>query len=137
MKNIFPIRVLFFFILVCTCLFTVQVVAQDKKVAASGWEGVVVGGYVDDGAFLNFLGPNVSYKKGSSKWMIGMMPSLRFKKDKSTTTVNASVVPALGLGLTYLYKRLAVQLPVYYNAKTASKDGAWVVGAGLGFKLQR
>lgn len=110
--------------------------AQDNKVKVSGLEGVIVAGYVDDGAFLNFAGPNISFKKGSSKFMLGMLPSLRFKEDKSTGSTNSTVVPALGLGLSYIYKRLVIQVPLYYNAKTSTKNGEWVVGAGLGLKLQ-
>ncbi|MFM8433575.1 MAG: hypothetical protein ACKOQ6_03685 [Bacteroidota bacterium] len=111
--------------------------AQENKVKISGLEGVAVVGYVDDGAFLNFSGPNISYKNGSSKIMLGMLPSLRFKDDKSTGFTNSVVTPALGLGLSYLYKRLVVQIPMYYNAKSATKNGTWVFGAGLGLKLQR
>jgi hypothetical protein len=63
-----------------------------------------------------------------------MLPSLRFKNDTNTPK-NAFVTPTLGVGLTYLYKSFAFQLPLYYNAKTSKSNGAWNIGVGIGIKL--
>lgn len=109
--------------------------APDPKMTFSFFEGTVVAGYVDQGGFLNFTGPNVSLTSGKSKLLLGMLPSLRFKEDKSQVK-NSFVMPTLGLGLTYSYRKLAVQIPLYYNAKTATADGKWNVGIGVGIKLK-
>lgn len=74
--------------------------AQESKVNVSAFDGIIVAGYVDDGAFLNFLGPNINLTKGNSKFMLGMLPSLRFKEDTKTPK-SAFVTPNLGVGLTY------------------------------------
>lgn len=58
---------------------------QTKKIAVYVLEGIVAAGYVDYGAYLNFTGPNVSYSRGKSKLIFGMLPSLRFKIDTGTT----------------------------------------------------
>jgi hypothetical protein len=66
--------------------------------------------------------------------MLGMLPSLRFKKDNSTIK-NSFVTPTLGLGFTYCYKLLAVQVPLYYNSKTSLKNGNWQIGIGIGLRM--
>jgi hypothetical protein len=98
------------------------------------FDGVVVCGYVDNGAYLNFTGPNLSFTKGPSKLVLGMLPSLRFKKD-SGTVHNAFVTPSLGCGITYSYKWAAIQIPIYYNSKTATSNGQWNIGVGLGVRI--
>lgn len=107
---------------------------ETGKVNATLFDGVVVGGYVDHGGYLNFTGPNVNFTSGNSKLILGMMPSLRFKEDDATPK-NALVTPSLGVGITYCYKYLAFQVPLYYNPKTAVKDGKWNVGIGIGLRL--
>lgn len=99
------------------------------------YDGTIVTGYVDHGGYLNFTGPNVSYAFGKSKVLAGMLPSLRFKEDKSAVK-NAFVTPTLGMGITYSYKKFAVQVPFYYNTKTAIADGKWNIGIGIGLKLK-
>lgn len=59
--------------------------AQEKKANVALIDGVIIGGYADNGAFLNFTGPNVNFTSGESKFIIGLLPSLRFKEDKGTT----------------------------------------------------
>lgn len=108
--------------------------AQEPKVKLSPFEGYLIAGYVDEGAFLNLTGPNVSFTVKQSKFCIGMLPSLRFKEDQGTPK-NAFVTPNLGFGLTYNYKWFAVQVPCYYNAKTATKNGQWNIGIGVGVRL--
>lgn len=116
-------------------LLATTVRAQDKKISVGAFDGVLVAGYVDNGGFLNFAGPNIGYKKGATRISLGMLPSLRYKKDPSSTTTNASVFPALGVGLTVTYRKLAIQIPGYYNAKTSTTNGAWFVGVGIGWRL--
>ncbi|MDC8101108.1 hypothetical protein [Chryseobacterium rhizosphaerae] len=45
-------------------------------------------------------------------------------------------MPTLGAGLTMVYKKIAFQLPVYYNAKTADQDGHWKIGIGVGYSFK-
>lgn len=114
---------------------TAHPVPKESKVTFGFFEGTVIAGYVDKGGFLNFTGPNVSLTSGKSKLLLGMLPSLRFKEDKSQVK-NSFVMPTLGMGLTYSYKKLALQVPLYYNAKTSTADGKWNVGIGVGIKLK-
>ncbi len=116
------------------CLLSWCAHAQNEKVNFTFYDGIVVGGYVDEGGYLNFTGPNINVTYGKSKFLFGMMPSLRFKEDKSTPK-NAFLTPSLGFGLTYSYKALAFQIPLYYNPKTATADGKWHVGLGLGLRI--
>lgn len=110
--------------------------AQEKKVKATWGEGVIVGGYVDEGAYLNFAGPALKFSGNSFSVLAGLLPSLRFKEDKSEgDTKNSLVISALGFGLTGVYKHVAVQVPFFYNPKTAVSDGKWNVGIGLGYKF--
>lgn len=109
--------------------------SKKEKVTFCFFDGMIVAGYVDKGAYLNFTGPNVSYTSGKSKVLVGMLPSLRFKEDKAAVK-NAFVTPTLGMGITYSYKKFAVQVPFYYNAKTSTVDGKWNVGIGIGLKLK-
>lgn len=110
--------------------------AQEKKVKATWGEGVVVAGYVDKGAYLNFAGPALKFSGNSVAVLAGLLPSLRFKEDKSESgTKNSLVTSALGFGLTGVYKHLAVQVPFFYNPKTVVNDGKWNVGVGVGYKF--
>ncbi len=111
-------------------------IGQESKVRVSAYEGVVVIGYVDNGGFSNFTGPNINLTYKNSKFMLGALPSLRYKKDNSTPK-NSFVTPNLGIGFTYIYKLIAVQVPLYYNAKTASQNGSWQIGIGLGLRLNK
>ena len=115
-------------------LFTTLVFAQENKVSFALYDGIFIGGYVDNGAFLNFTGPNINAAYKNSKFILGMLPSLRFKEDKGTPE-NAFVTPNLGIGFTYSYKMWAFQLPLYYNAKTATQNGQWHIGLGIGLRL--
>lgn len=99
------------------------------------FDGVVIAGYVDKGAFLNFTGPNISLTLHNSKWILGMLPSLRYKED-SGLFKNSPITPNLGVGFTYCYKLFALQVPLYYNAKTATANGRWNVGVGMGMRLR-
>lgn len=106
------------------------------KVKAAFFDGVAVAGYVDHGAFINFTGPNINVTWHSTKFILGMLPSLRIKEDKSEGTKNSLITPNLGAGLTFVYKKIALQIPVYYNTKTSTQNGSWKVGMGLGYSLK-
>lgn len=108
----------------------------DSDVKVSFFDGIAVAGYVDNGAFLNFTGPNISFTHQQTKIILGMLPSIRIKEDKSGSTKNSIVTPNLGLGITVACKKLALQIPLYYNAKTAADDGKWKVGIGIGYRFK-
>jgi hypothetical protein len=109
--------------------------AQVGNVNYSSWNGTFVVGYVDNGAFLNFTGPNISYNRSKdSKFALGLFPSLRFKTDKGPTK-NSFITPNLGAGLTYTYQSWSFQIPLYYNPKTLTKNGQWKMGFGIGVTL--
>lgn len=116
------------------CMLNFSAKAQVK---ASVFEGVVVAGYVDNGAYVNCTGPAIKYTNKPVCVMLGLLPSLKIKEDKVTgnATKNSTVMPSLGFGLTLAYKHLAFQLPAFYTGKTAAKDGKWNVGVGLGYKF--
>ena len=126
--------ILFFCLFLLTATFS-NAQPQTKKIAVYVLDGIVAAGYVDQGAYLNFTGPNVSYTRGKSKLIFGMLPSLRFKIDTGTTK-NSPIFPSLGFGLTYAYKKLVFQVPLYYNAKTSTTNGKWNIGVGIGIKLK-
>lgn len=109
---------------------------QTNTISVNLVDGMIAMGYVDHGAFLNFTGPNISFSRGKSKIMLGMLPSLRYKQD-SGVTKNSPIIPSLGIGLTYSYKRFVFQLPLYYNAKTSTTNGNWQLGVGVGFRLKK
>lgn len=99
------------------------------------FDGVVVGGYVDNGAFLNFTGPSINLTIKKSKILLGMLPSLRYKEDNGMFK-NSPITPNLGIGLTYCYKMMAFQVPLYYNTKTAVANGRWNIGVGIGVRVR-
>jgi hypothetical protein len=107
-----------------------------SKVKVSFFDGIAVAGYVDHGAFINFTGPNVSLTHKNVKFIVGMLPSLRIKEDHSPGTKNSRIMPTLGAGLTMVYKKIAFQIPTYYNPKTADQNGSWKVGVGLGYSFK-
>ncbi|MGC4232715.1 MAG: hypothetical protein QM594_07025 [Niabella sp.] len=107
------------------------------KPTVSVWDGMVVAGYVNHGAYINFGGPGIKLVKKPCSILIGMLPSVRIKEDKVAAGAkkNSIVTPSLGAGISFAYKHLALQVPVYYNAKTSTDDGKWNVGIGAGFKF--
>ena len=108
--------------------------AQEPPVRLAFYDGVIAAGYVDQGAFLNFTGPNINLTYKSSKFILGMLPSLRFKEDNGATR-NSFITPNLGVGFTYSYKLLALQVPCYYNTKTSTTNGKWNIGIGIGMRI--
>jgi len=101
------------------------------------FDGYVVTGYADHGAFINCTGPAIKFTKKPYAILLGLLPSLRIKEDKvaAGATKNSAVTPTLGFGITAAFHHLALQLPFYYNAKTAVKNGKWNPGIGLGYKF--
>ncbi|MBK1895664.1 hypothetical protein [Chryseobacterium paridis] len=126
------------FFYACGLLISGFCLAQEStpKVKAAFFDGVAVVGYVDHGAFINFTGPNINLTYHNTKFILGMLPSLRIKEDKSEGTRNSAIMPTLGAGLTFVYKKIALQVPVYYNTKTSTQNGNWRVGIGLGYSLK-
>jgi len=108
--------------------------AQTK---ATLFDGTIVVGYIDHGAYINCVGPSIRLNKKPFSVSAGLLPSLRIKKEKVAlpTTKNTLLTPSLGFGLTVAFHHLIIQLPLYYNAKTTAKNGEWNIGAGLGYKF--
>ncbi|MCX2583249.1 MULTISPECIES: hypothetical protein [unclassified Pedobacter] len=125
-------------VMLSTCLslalFSSALKAQTKVAL---FDGTIVAGYVDHGGYVNCIGPSVKYLKKPFSISAGLLPSLRIKEDKvaAGATKNSLITPSLGLGLTAVFNHIALQLPLYYNAKTSTKNGEWNVGVGLGYKL--
>jgi hypothetical protein len=111
--------------------------AAPKKPVLTAWEGMAVAGYVDNGSFVNFGGPTVRLIQ--KPWTIGfgILPTMRIKEDKvpKGAKKNSIVTPTAGFGFTFGYKHLVVQVPFYYNAKSATTDGKWNPGIGIGYKF--
>ena len=107
---------------------------KENQSKVSFYDGTITGGYVNNGAFLNFMGPNIKMSTANSMIMLGMLPSLRFKEDIGIPK-NALVTPSLGVGITFVYKAWAIQIPLYYNGKTSTENGKWKLGFGIGVRL--
>lgn len=119
------------------CLMpTIFVKAQTNESKVTLMEGIVVAGYADNGGYLNLAGPAIKFTNKPWMMLVGLLPSLKFKEDKSESgTKNSLVTPTLGFGLTTVYKHFAIQIPLFYNNKTTSGDGKWNVGVGIGYKF--
>jgi hypothetical protein len=138
MSKIRMSKINFFTLSIALGLGSVSTVnAQTVTKAASMFDGTVVAGYVDDGAYINFTGPHIKWVKKPYALLLGVLPSLRIKEDKVAAGAkkNSIVTPSLGAGITFAYKHLALQVPLYYNAKTGTADGKWNVGFGIGYKF--
>ena len=117
-----------------TLFLSINLFSQKIEVSKLIFSGTFMGGYVDNGAYLNFTGPGLKLQKGNSDLMIGVLPSLRFKEDKGITK-NSVITPSLGFGITYTFKSLAIQIPFYYTSKTTIENGKWKMGIGIGLKI--
>ena len=111
--------------------------AQKKIPAISLWDGMAVAGYVDKGAFINFGGPSIKLVQKPWDCRIGILPTMRIKKDNVPKgAINNSILtPTAGFGFTMVYKHFVTQVPFYYNSKTATTNGKWNVGIGIGYKF--
>lgn len=111
--------------------------AADKKTSFSFWDGMAIAGYVDKGSYVNFGGPSIKFNKKPWSFGFGILPTMRIKKDNASKEApkNSAITPTAGFGFTCCYKHLVVQVPFYYNAKTATANGKWIPGVGLGYKF--
>ena len=111
--------------------------AVSKKTSVIAWDGMIVAGYVDKGSYVNFGGPSIKFNKKPWSFGFGILPTMRIKEDKVAkgVTKNSAITPTAGFGFTFAYRHLVLQVPFYYNAKTAASNGKWNPGAGLGFKF--
>lgn len=123
-------------LIVCLAL-TMQFSSAKSQTKAVLFEGIIVTGYVDHGGYLNCTGPSIKMIKKPYTFFLGLLPSLKIKEDKAVSGVtrNSVLTPFLGFGFTAAFRHLAVQLPVYYTNKTATQDGKWKMGVGLGYKF--
>jgi hypothetical protein len=111
--------------------------AAVKKATVVAWDGMAVAGYVDKGAFVNFGGPTVKFICKPFIVGFGILPTMRLKEDKVVKGAmkNSIITPTAGFGFTFAYKHMIVQVPFYYNAKTAVSNGKWNPGIGVGYKF--
>ncbi len=111
--------------------------AQQKAVKGSLFEGLVVAGYADRGAYVNCAGPALKYSKSNAAVLIGLLPTIRIKEDRvdEGKPKNTLITPTLGFGLTAVLGHFAIQIPTFYNPKTATADGRWHAGIGIGYKF--
>jgi hypothetical protein len=113
-----------------------QATAQ-KSVSVAGWEGMAVAGYVNHGGFVNFGGPTVKLIAKPYSFGFGILPTMRIKEDSAPkgSPRNSAIIPTAGFGFTIAYKHVVLQVPFYYNAKTATQNGKWNPGVGIGYKF--
>jgi hypothetical protein len=127
-------------LLLVTCCFNsvhAQDVGTSKKTSIVAWDGMVVAGYVDRGAYVNFGGPSIKFINKPWSLAFGILPTMRIKEDKVAKGQprNSVVMPTAGFGLTFVYRHLVLQIPLYYNNKTTASSGKWNPGLGLGYKF--
>src|SRR5262245_8310428 len=94
------------------------------KTTIVAWDGMEVAGYVNNGGFVNFGGPTVKLVKKPFAIGFGILPTMRVKKDNVAkgSPKNSIVTPTAGFGFTFLFKHLVLQVPFYYNTKTATSN---------------
>ena len=129
-----------FVISVCVACMLCNVKAQEKNVVKATitvWDGMMVVGYVNNGAFVNFGGPTLKLVMKPWSFGFGILPTMRIKEDQVAKDApkNSIVTPTAGFGFTIAYKHLVMQVPFYYNPKTATANGKWHPGIGIGIKL--
>jgi hypothetical protein len=126
-------------VIFCAACLSTGINAQNAptKTTIAMWEGMVIAGYVNQGAYINFGGPCIRLAKKPWSVGFGILPSLRIKEDKvpKGATKNSIITPTAGFGFTFFYKQLVLQLPLYYNLKTQTAAGKWNPGIGIGYKL--
>ncbi|MFN4300094.1 MAG: hypothetical protein ACK4EX_10260 [Thermaurantimonas sp.] len=102
--------------------------AQPVKTEVTMYDGFAMIGWLPNGGFLNFTGPNINFTFARQKLVIGMLPSLSYLRDEGGPTRNAPIIPNLSTGITYSFDWAAVQMAFYYDNKTSTQDGRWLVG---------
>ncbi|WP_166333091.1 hypothetical protein [Sphingobacterium chungjuense] len=117
------------------CLCVVSAKGQEKTVSTKLFEGIIVAGYVDDGAYINCTGPAVKWSKPTYSILLGLLPSIKIKEDRAAVK-NSIFTPTLGFGATVIVlKKIAIQIPAFYTPKSATTNGQWKLGAGIGYKF--
>jgi len=122
----------------CLLLFSHHTNAQSAgSPKLSLWDGMIVAGYVGHGGYADFGGPSIKWSMKPCSIALGLFPAVRIKEDKVAEGAkkNSSIVPSTGFGITSSFKHLVIQIPVFYDAKTASADGKWNLGVGIGYKF--
>lgn len=121
----------------CILYSTSAQTTTEKKASIVAWEGMAVAGYVNQGGFVNFGGPTIKLIKKPFSFGFGILPTMRIKEDDvpKGSPKNSAITPTAGFGFTIIYKHLALQVPFYYNAKTATRNGKWNPGLGIGYKF--
>ncbi len=128
-------------ILLFLTISSISLNAQDvtKKISLTSWDGVIVAGLLNngEGGFVNFGGPAVKLIHKPMSFSLGMVPGLRYKEDVTPRPAkkNSEITPSLGFALTFAYKHIAIQVPMYFTPKSASADGKWNPGIGIGYKF--
>jgi len=122
---------------IACCMLQERAFGQATKLTTSVFEGIVVGGYTDHGGYLNCTGPAVKYQVTSFTLMLGLLPTLKFKRERVVGDAprNAVMTPTLGFGMTAIYQCFAIQIPVFYSPKTSVDDGKWKPGIGVGYRF--
>lgn len=99
-------------------------------------DGTVILGYAEHGGFIHFTGPGIILSKEAHRFVPGMLPSLRIKRDPDYSGQPA-VIPTQGAGLTYSCGRFAMQLAGYHQTRTYRRGGYWLPGVGAGIRFVR
>ncbi len=122
---------------IACCVLQGETFGQTAPLHASVFDGIIVAGYANNGAYINCTGPAIKYSRQSFTVMAGLLPTLLFKQEEKRDDVprNAAVMPTLGFGLTAIYRRFAIQLPTFYTPKTNVDDGKWKPGIGVGYRF--
>ena len=124
-------------LLLCFGLSNNKLFAQQATIKGSLFDGTVVAGYVDKGAYINCTGPAVKYSRSGASILLGLLPSLKIKEDKvdEGKPKNSLITPTLGFGITACIGHFALQVPAFYTTKSATTHGKWNVGLGIGYKF--
>jgi hypothetical protein len=141
-KNLKPNKIMKKLIIVCICFACAfnSAWSQDKtgpQVKVTVWDGMMVAGYVNRGAYVNFGGPTLKLVRKPWNFGFGILPTMRIKEDQvpKGAPKNSIVTPTAGFGFTIAYKHFVFQVPFYYNPKSATVNGKWNPGVGIGFKV--
>lgn len=125
---------------VMAAFLCISIHAQNSTTAKTtlvAWDGMVIAGYVNQGGYVNFGGPSIKVIKKPWSLGFGILPTMRIKEDNvpKGAVKNSIITPTAGFGFTVVYKHLVLQVPFYYNPKTATANGKWNPGIGIGYKL--
>lgn len=77
--------------------------------------------------FANFGGPSMSLNVKKLRFSVGMYPSVRYYD----ATGRPDILPSLGFGFMFNYKKLVLGVPFYY----INEENKVVASFGIGIKL--